>query len=328
MEEMSAKYATLTDKGIRIEDESILEKLNNKMLSASLVTGMLNCPAQWVSGSILPLFIEQDEDNAMTRGSFFHRLMEYLFAEDKDNRGIVRTKELVSKVLAESEFAHFSTNKDALSWLDDAIDNYFAMGSKPETVSIANYQDKGGIEVRIIGDIEGCKRQFHGFIDRLSYAQDGNLIIDDWKTGAKAKRYIPGADKYETGWSEARQQILYAYIINKDADNSVNNASSNENPRAKKARLVFPVARKVVPVDVNNQDLIDKALQETKKAEEKFNQSCADNLFTYEQSFLCHWCPLVKACPGAMKPVRRVEKARDAYDSQPDKVELAKGLNF
>lgn len=316
---MSAKYATLTKEGLKVEDPVLLEKFRDKMLSASLITGILQCPAQYASNSILPIFLEKNLDNAMTWGSMFHRVMELLFAQEKDSRGIEVAKELVADVLAEEDFTHFTVNTEALMWLDNAIDNYFAMGAKPESVSIADYKGKGGIEIRVMGNIEGCERQFHGFIDRLSYGKDGGFVIDDWKTGANTKRYNP-KDKYEKGWPEARQQILYAYIIN--------NESESENDEAKKARLVFPVTKDVVIIDLKNESYQRKAIDDTVRAEKAYNKAVDENSFEYKQSFLCHWCPLVKACPGAMKPVRRVQKAADAYDSQPDIEDLAIGLNF
>lgn len=80
---MSAKYATLTKEGLKVEDPVLLEKFRDKMLSASLITGILQCPAQYASNSILPIFLEKNLDNAMTRGSMFHRVMELLFAQEK-----------------------------------------------------------------------------------------------------------------------------------------------------------------------------------------------------------------------------------------------------
>src|SRR5699024_3063270 len=316
---MTKQYATLTAKGLRIDDEETLEKFRNKMLDYSIMYNMLQCPAQWAAEQILTKFTEQDLDKAMTRGSLFHRVMEMLFAQDKNNRGKARAMELAGEVLEEKEFSHFRHNEEALEWLDGAIDNYFAMGSKPENVDIANYKGRGGIEIRVIGNIEGCERQFHGFIDRLSYGKNGGLIIDDWKTGATTKRYNP-KDRYESGWAEARQQILYAYIIN--------NEVKDESEEVKKARLVFPVTGEVVSIDLGNETYKQRALKDVSDAEKVFNKSCEDNLFEYKKQFLCHWCPLVKACPGGMSPVRRVKKAIDAYNSQPDIEELSKGLKF
>src|SRR5699024_1958853 len=121
-------------------------------------------------------------------GSLFHGVMEMLFAQDKNNRGKARGMELTGEVLEEKEISDFRHNEEALERLDGAIDNYFAMGSKPENVDIANYKGRGGIEIRVIGNIEGCERQFHGFIDRLSYGKNGGLIIDDWKNSTTNKK--------------------------------------------------------------------------------------------------------------------------------------------
>ena len=67
---MSAKYATLTKEGLKVEDPVLLEKFRDKMLSASLITGILQCPAQYASNSILPIFLEKNLDNAMNLGKY------------------------------------------------------------------------------------------------------------------------------------------------------------------------------------------------------------------------------------------------------------------
>ena len=311
------EYAQLTDEGLKFSDPKLLDKFSKKMLSASLITGMLGCGAQYAANAFLYDVLPIEQDNAMTRGSFFHRIMELLFALPSDERTRDKALSLIDTVCQEKDFAHFATNGDALEWVTVAINNYFDMGGKPENARIADFKGRGGLEVRITGQIEGCSRNFHGFIDKLSYSKTGDYIIDDWKTGAKAKKYSPHA-RYEEGWPEARQQILYSYIINN---------MSQELP-VKKARLIFPVAQKVVKVDIDNEEYVTKAVTEAQEAEKVLDKACEENLFRYKKSFLCHWCPLAKVCPAAMKPVRNVEKAWDAYSAQPDISYFGQSISF
>lgn len=309
-------YAEVTNNGIKVIDEDLVKTLENKKLSASLVTGMLDCPARWVSGSILRNFIKEEQDNALTRGSFYHRVMEKFFLLDKEQRVRTLIPGVIEEVLAEEEFIHFKDNKEALEWIQVAINNYYDMGSVPENINIAEFNGRKGLEFFIEGKIPGCERKILGFVDRLIYDNKNNLVIDDWKTGAKSKRYSGTAK--EEGWPEARQQILYSQIMSQIEPEKV----------ISKARLIFPVAKDVVNVDIHNKELINKALNDTVKAEKKYNKAVEDNNFEYNPSFLCHWCPLVKACPQSNPVVKRVEKAKLAYESQPSVEELEVGLSL
>lgn len=313
---INRKYAEVNDNGIKIIDEELKKTLENKKLSASLVTGVLDCPARWVSGSILRKFMEEDQDNAMTRGSYYHRIMEKFFELENSERTREKAYELIETVTLEQEFSQFADNADAKKWVKEAIDNYYHMGSVPQKINIADFQGKKGLEFFVEGNIPGCSRKLLGFIDRLVYDNNNDLVIDDWKTGAKSKKYKGGKD--ETGWAEARQQILYSQIIKQnEPDQNISHA-----------RLIFPVAKDVVKVDINNKELVNKAINDTVKAEKKYNKMVEENNFEYKSSFLCHWCPLAKVCPKKNPVVNRVEKARLAYQNQPNPEELSVGLKI
>lgn len=317
-------YASLENNGLKLVDEELVEKYDNKKISASLVTGMFDCPAKWAANTPLQNFLEIDLDNAMTRGSLFHRVMEHFFMLPKEERNKKNCYGLVKKTLEEKDFLHFKDNKEAKFWLKIAIDNYFDMGAKPENVEVSTFKNKSGLELMLIGNIPGVEREFIGFIDRLS-EKDGRYIIEDWKTGGKAKKYDIN-NKYEEGWPEARQQILYSVILNKENRKNKETNQYEDIKPVKNARLIFPVAKEVININTRDKTLVRKAVNDTIKAEEIYNDSQEKNLFEYKPSFLCHWCPLAKVCPAAKPPVKSVEKAINAYNSQPDKKELQKGL--
>lgn len=314
----AGKYAKITAGGVMLSDE-MLSKVSGKNLSASLITGVLDCPSRWVSGYFLGEFMESTDDNALTRGSFFHRVMEHLFARPVGSRTRDDMVKCVEKTLGEKDFRHFRGNEDALGWLWRGLDGYLAMGANPDNVRVANYRGDGGLEVHITGELEGCKRKFHGFVDRLSVRKDGTLIVEDWKTGAKAKHFVEGS-RFEDGWAETRQQLLYTHILNKYA--------ANDSERVTAARLIFPIAGDIENVDVRNSGLIERAVSEAREAERRLDGFCEDNVFPVNPSILCSWCPLVKACASARAPYRRSKKAVAAYEVQPTVGELSVGMDI
>lgn len=329
------KYAEVGYNGVSILDEDIKDNFKNKKISASLVTGMFGCPAQWAVNRPLGEFLEVDMDNALVRGSWFHRIMEVFFSRPREERtykNCLRDAKIVTA--EEKDFQHLGGNREAKQWLKEAIDNYFEMGAKPENVRVATYQGKDGLECFVSGHIEGMNRDFLGFIDRLAVSSKGGVIIEDWKTGGKAKHYQKG-NRYDEGWPEARQQILYSILLNLEYTSGKQNMFAhaddfNENNARNvivdKARLIFPVAGEVVDVDIHDQELVDRAVADAIEAEKRYDSYLEENTFPYNPSFLCHWCPLAKVCPQATKRSGRVQKAMDAWDNQPEPEELEVGL--
>ena len=191
--------------GVHVLSPVVSEGLAKKKLSASLITGIESCAARWVADTfVVRDLIEQEPDNAMTRGSLFHKIMEDFFALPQEDRTTTILKKVMNDVLASPEFNSFADNTEAIAWLKDAINGYFSMGGKPGKVKVANLSlngdpEKAGLEMFVKGRIGNTEREILGFIDRLvedPRKDDGSVIIEDWK-GLALDTPIPTA----SGWT-------------------------------------------------------------------------------------------------------------------------------
>lgn len=323
VEEEKGPHAAITNGGISVISKKVAVKLAKKNLSPSLVRDIQEgCPASWLAGSfILPDILQEEPDNAATRGSLFHKVMENVFELEPEQRTKDAVYAMIPVVLESEEFAFFKGNEDAMRWLEDAIEGYYQMGGNPMKVKVATYKRKDdeepklGLEVFVKGKLGDTERETLGFIDRL--AEDRNVedgvIIEDWKTGAKAKEWNPKTKSTE-GLAEARQQVIYAMLLRQSGINVTG------------ARLIYPVARKVVAVDVNDEAFNKKVMDDIEAADKALSTMIENNLFEYRPSGLCHWCKLSKICPQ-YRPAS-YDKGREAHKAQPSIEQLAPGFDF
>lgn len=310
------------NRGLSVISAEVTEKLAKKNISPSMVTSLGNCPAQWAAGSfVLPSLLPQDDDNAASRGSLFHKVMEVFFDREPENRPRTDIPAIIDDVLETEEFALFKDNEDALRWLDNAIDGYYRMGGRPEKVRIANYKRAGeeverkGLEVFVKGKIGNTERNCLGFIDRLAedHRVEDGVIIEDWKSGAKAKVWNPKT-KSTDGQAEARQQVMYSMLLK---DEGVNVTG---------ARLIYPVAEKVVPVTIDDPDFNARVIEDVENTDKALTTMIENNEFEYRPNVLCSWCSISRLCPRAK--IGNFPKAREAARKQPGIEVLAPGFDF
>lgn len=321
--EEKGPYAAITNGGISVISDKVAFKLAKKNLSPSLVRDIQEgCPASWLAGSfILPDLIQEEPDNPATRGSLFHRVMELAFELEPEARTKKAIYDMIPVVLEEDDFAFFKGNDDAMAWLEDAIEGYYEMGGNPKKVNVAMYQRKEdeeaklGLEIFVKGKLGETERDTLGFIDRL--AQDRNVedgvIIEDWKTGAKAKEWNPKTKGTE-GLAEARQQVIYAMLLRQSGVNVTG------------ARLIYPVARKVVTVNVNDDKFNERVISDIEGADKALSTMIENNVFEYRPSILCSWCKLNNICPAAQNAT--FPKAIEARKKLPKLEDLAEGFDF
>lgn len=311
---------TMDEEGAHIASDEIFKKFKGKKISASLISGLEGCHAKWVADTfVVDEVVKRPLDNPMTRGSLFHKVMEEVFIEEPANRTTELVKAKVIEVLSHPDYDHFKTNKDAVEWLKDAVNGYYKMGGKPQNVRVATIETpkgpKTGIEIFVIGSIGEAKRKVLGFVDRIIVdpKDETKVIVEDWKSGAKAKHW-KSHTKDDEGWAEQRQQTIYSMILEGDGTD------------VSSARLIYPVAREVVKVDPNDEAIREKVVKDVEEADEKLDHLQETNTFEYSPSFLCAFCPVVKICPAAQ--VKMVGKLKTAYQEQPDPEELQEGIEL
>lgn len=306
--------------GLHIVCEDTAEQFRKKQLSASLVTDLREgCPAAWLAKTyVVPEVIETPPDNPMTRGSFFHRIMEHFFRLPAEERTRDALKECVKRTLDEPAFEMFKTNMDVRDWLQEALRGYYKLGENPQDVQIANINSKTGLEVFVKGKLPGVSRNLIGFIDRVSSSANGGVMVEDWKTGGKLKQWEggypelvknkDGSTSYNTreaaGYAEARQQMIYTTLLRQNGY------------QVDGARLMFPVAGGVAQVPVDDSKFQEAVVADVVEIDQKMDELEESNEFSYNPSVLCSWCPLAKFCLSARTPYN--DKQEAARNEQPD----------
>lgn len=322
--EFTERVLIMDEAGLHIKDPEIAEKLEKKSISASMITGLESCAARWLMDSFVTRdLIEEEPDNAARRGSLFHKVMEDFFALDQTERTQTAVKEIAKEVVHSEEFVDLSRNRDVLTWLKDAIEGYYEMGSDPQKVNVAEIimnEEKGpqkGLEIFVKGKIGNANRETLGFIDRLSLSgKDGkSLIVEDFKSGAKVKQW-KSHTKSNEGWAEQRQQLIYKLLL------------EQKGFEVSGARLIYPVARQIVKVDTNDETLVKKVIQDVENTDKALDTMIETNIFEYTPSFLCHFCALSKICVGAGYINKKSDKLREAFNSQPDSEVLLKAIQM
>lgn len=297
--------------GVHIIDPSVTEALSNKNLSASMITGLENCPAKWIAETYaINNIIEHGPDHPARRGSLFHKIMEEFFSYPKEERTKKHLKKIMFDVLNTPDFKDMLSNEETMTWLKTIIKNYYAMGAKPENVTVATVEvdgrEKKGLEIFIRGKICDTNRNILGAIDRVIEAKSGEgVIIEDYKTSAKAKHWKDHT-KSDEGFTEQRQQIIYTKLMQDTGTNVVG------------ARLIYPAAKEIVKVQLDNEPLRKKAFDSIVEADKNLTIMEENNTFEYNPTFLCNWCPLRKICNQAFPLNQRSAKLMDAYNSQPE----------
>lgn len=315
-------YATMDKGGLHVADPTIAEELERKQLSPSLITGLQGCPASWFVGSfVLPKFIKTDM-TAAERGSAFHWVMEEFFKLPPEERTKPKIKTLIDRAFVEERFStFFEGHPEQKKWLVDAIKSYYAMGADPQRVQIAEFERNGqtetGIEIYVRGKIGDAERQTLGMVDRVrvSEKRPDAVVIEDYKTGAKAKHWNPKTKSTE-GLAEQRQQLIYTMLM------------ENEGVKVAGASLIYPVAQEVVKVRVNDEALRKRVISDVEQTDRDLTTMISENAFEYNPNF-CAWCPLAKICPKAVIYGRNTsQKVQDALAAQPEPAQLEEGIEF
>jgi len=323
MDELDEKLVIMDKDGLHVKSEKVAEKLEKKNISASMVTGLNQCAAKWLADSfVIRELVEEEPDNAARRGSLFHKVMEDFFELEPEARTQAQVKEIVTQTFKSEEFADLAQIEDVHVWLRQAINNYYSMGANPQKVQIAEIvmkegeAPKKGLELFVKGKIGNAKREVLGFIDRLvvdAKKDDGSVLIEDWKSGTKPKKW-KSHTKSDEGLAEQRQQLIYRILL------------ENQGVKVSGARLIYPVAKEIVNVDFNDQELFDRVVKDVEETDKALDAMIEKNTFEYTPSFLCAWCPLSRICMSAT--IKPYPKMQEAFAKQPDAEVLLKGIEL
>lgn len=281
------KLVQVTKEGIRILDQDLLEKVKNKQLSASMISSLDQCPADWfMSTFILPL-MDYEEPSYFLRGHIFHETMEKFFSFPKEQRSPKLLSQSAMYVMQNNYKSHLE-NKETLAWVKDALKGYLDSGFNYSNVDIAEIEreagkaPKKGIEIFVKGKIGNTERNVVGFVDRVDRLPNGSLQIVDYKTGKKISPFDPTKPLGDgNDFSYWRQQLAYTMLLEK------------EGHYVGGAKLEFPIAKGEVVVDIQNEHLRKQVEKDFEQCDANLTKYINDNLFPFKGHFFCKWCGML-----------------------------------
>jgi putative RecB family exonuclease len=204
-------------------------------------------------------------------GTFVHEVLEKLYQCDAPERTIDTLKTLAADAWTRDDWdAQVSALADAKgSPRDFKVEAFRCMTNlwkleNPEEVEL------DGMEHEILTDVDGVAMK--GYIDRFILADDGTVIISDYKTGN-----IPNP-QYNTDDDKFFQLLAYALML-----------ESSDQETTSKVQLLYlkhPVVHEMqtTPVTLS---VARGTIVETKEA---LDASCASGKFHANTSKLCDWC--------------------------------------
>jgi len=294
------------------------------------VNGYYNMHADADPSEVVIAEIETISPNG--KGTALGEVLSKLIAE---KLGKDKLDDVVQDVLSSYDYYRLRSNESAVKWIKKSAKSYLkahgeqfgapeAIAAKNELIFTGNRSVDSGLEIFVVGRIGNATRDTLGYIDRVKETgrKEGSdvsteVMVEDWKSGAKVKKYNPNTrSKTPEGLAEQRQQIIYSILLEQEKGVKVTGA-----------RLIYPVAREVVDVDLTDEKLKARVIKDVEDADAQLTNHIERNLFEYSPGILCSWCPLFNACPAA-KSFNHVEKARLAAESQPTVDVLAKGFEF
>lgn len=332
-EDMTVAKAVMDKNGLHFEDPALIDKASRAKVSNSLITGMLKCPARQAADKwILPDVLPVDPLSPAVLGSAFHKVMEIFYGYPPKERTLDAIKQAYRDMLKDDEFKAVNESDEAKKWVRHRVKEYWNdRFEDPSKVRIAQVEKEGkygkylvsGLELYIQDNIGNSTRPTCGFIDRLSVDDNGDYIVDDWKTGKNAHVFNP-KDKYPD-FSLVRQQVIYTLILENTTDRDVNTA-----------RLIYPDTKHVDDsgatvngglfvdtIPVHNKKYRDRAIRDVETVSRMLDDCNETNTWPAEPSPLCSWCPLVNICPNAKKIAK--QNAVEAREAAPSRDMLAEG---
>jgi len=209
-------------------------------------------------------------------GNFVHDILEGLYLSDPAERSLPTARAL-ARHLWDTKYCEqaqaMNLNEHDFRWKAWwCVENLWQL-EQPETISLS------GIEHEVKGEVSGVS--IRGFIDRYRLADDGTLVVEDYKTGkVPAERYV--GDKFQ-------QLFIYALML---SELGVGQCS--------KVSLLFLSGPKVFERPVHAEDM-SKTLATITTTKQQIDQFCEAEDFPVKPSNLCNWCHFKKICPAWRK---------------------------
>ena len=214
-------------------------------------------------------------------GSFVHEVLEYLYKEDADNRTLDTLKTIAADRWSNHGWAEkveaLEEKKGTIPEFKraafDSMTNLWTLEDPTET-------ELDGMEHEVLTTVEGVSMK--GYIDRFIFADDGTVIISDYKTGS-----IPNP-RFKSEEDKFFQLLAYALML-----------EESDQETTSKVELLYLTqkAKHDLSVTPVNLSVARGTIVETREAIEA---SCATGEFHCNVTKLCDWCHYKKIgiCPA------------------------------
>ena len=217
-------------------------------------------------------------------GSFVHEVLEFLYKEDADDR----TLDTLKTIAADRWTNHGWAEKvEALEEKKGTIPEFkraaFDSMTNLWTLEDPTQTELDGMEHEVLATVDGVAMK--GYIDRFIFADDGSVVISDYKTGN-----IPNP-RFKSEEDKFFQLLAYALMLEESDQESTS-----------KVELLYLTQKtkhdlSVTPVNLS---IARGTIVETREAIEA---SCATEQFHCNVTKLCDWCHYKKIgiCPAHLK---------------------------
>lgn len=248
-------------------------------LSPSSINTFVQCPLKFKINKFDN--IKEPPSWATHLGSFTHEVLEHLYQLDPEDRTLDAVKSLASELWAANDW-----EQQVLALAEPQGDiRQFKIAAFNNMKNLWELEDPtetelDGMEEEVDALVEGVAMK--GRIDRYIVADDGSLIISDYKTGK-----VPNP-RFNDQNKQFFQLLAYAAMLKESA-----------HLETSKLELLYLTASTKHSLDVTPVTLstAKRTIVETK---ESLDASCSSGNFTANVSKLCDWCHFKKigVCPA------------------------------
>jgi RecB family exonuclease len=278
------------------------EEVRRKTVSCSTTSSLAKCPAGWFLDFYFRAGQFEDALGASTIGSDVHWIFEEFYALPAEERILANLIKFRDKRVAEFVYESDEVRERARTGMTYGMMGIFLI-EDPTKIVVHS------IEHEIVLNFRGTP--FKGMIDRMRYDEDGNLIIDDYKSGnqhfkpewaldnelQQATYAIMTAE--ETGIAPVAANLLYTKIVSDVVLALAFDVAEGRRTREEALALIplGDVVPKAKPVPLTP-EVFAKAEQRLAAAWEQHDRFISTREFPVgRKTPLCQFCPAVKVCP-------------------------------
>jgi len=292
------------DMGMTITDPGSHKRLRRDELSASTAFGI--DPSNCAVGVVASRLIKRDDDlfEANQLGTAAHAVLEHIFGLEKPQRTQEEAVATSHRLHTDSEFAQTLVDKDLSQQIaaleGEELERWYtevdhrALGlwgiEDPAAVNVHSTEMQFG--KRFDRVVKIGRVPFVGFIDRVDQILDpatGEV------TGYTVKDYKAGKVKHADRYGDDYGDQIRIYKV------AVREAEGFDPEGGSLLFIAYKVERKIE----TDEESVAITIARFERAWDRMHELADNNFYPAKDGPLCSWCPLVNACPSAVKNNRK-----------------------